>query len=124
MGATPARIGFVRQEFRRAIAESPAIATRHGALARRDEEPLETFFDDPADAQAIADARQDLLGAERRRFGVTVKGLEEALGLSLASGTVPQANYVDPARGVDRDVLVAEIAFDFASQKASLVVWG
>lgn len=124
MSATPARIGFVMQPFRRAVAETAEMASRHGRLARRNEEPLETFFDDPADAEAMAEARQELLGTERRKFGVTVKGLEEALDLPMAGPEVPQARYVDALRGVDRDVLVAEIGFDFAAQRAMIVVWG
>ena len=124
MAATPARIGFVLQPFRIATAETPAVATRHGTLARRDEEPVETFFDEPGDAQALADARQALLAQERRRFGVTVMGLEEALSLPVAGPTLPQVRYVDPDRAIDRASLVAHVGFDFAAQRASFTVWG
>lgn len=124
MPATPARIGFVLQAFRRATAETPGVTERHGSLARRDIEPQETFFDLAADALVIAEQRQELLSKERRRFAVTVRGLEQALGLPLAGPDLPQARYIDELRGVDRNVMVAEIGFDFGKQTASLVVWG
>lgn len=124
MGATPARIGFVLQGVRAATAEAPEIAARHGKLARRDEVPVETFFDSLEDAEAIATARQALMGTERRRFEVTVKGLEEALALSTSGPAIPQARYVDPDHAVDIDALVAEVGFDFATQRSTFVVWG
>ena len=97
---------------------------RHGALARKDTEPQETFFDNLADAQVIADARQALLSPERRRFGVTVKGLDAALDMDIAGPVLPVGSFNDLNRGVAIDVVVAEIGFDFAAQKATTVVWG
>lgn len=124
MPATPARIGFVMQDVRRAISETPEVFTRHGTLARRDEYPVETFFDDLDDAQAIADARQNLLSAERRKFAVSAKGLDQALALTTEGPALPQAVYVDELRGIERDVLIAEVGFDFGAQRATFVVWG
>ena len=112
------------QQYRRAVVDGSAIATRHGKLARRDEEPRESFFDDPVDAELMAAARQDLLGAERRRFDVTVKGLEESLALAAAGPALPQAQFVDELRGTDLDTAVAEIGFDFATQRSTQIVWG
>jgi hypothetical protein len=124
MPATADRIGFVLQAFRRATAETPGVLERHGALARKDIEPQETFFDDPDDALVIAQARQDLLSVERRRFAVTVRGLDEALELPLDGPDLPQARYIDELRQIDRDVMVAQVDFDFAGQTATLSVWG
>lgn len=54
MTATPSTIGFIGQQFRQAIAETVATKGKHGSLARESENPVETFFDDVADAQVIA----------------------------------------------------------------------
>lgn len=124
MSATPARIGFVMQAVRVATAETPEMAERYGQLARRDDEPVESFFDDPAHAQLMAEARQTLFGTERRRFNATARGLEQALALDAAGPALPEASYVDEQRAIDRAVVVAEIGFDFAKQQASFVVWG
>ena len=61
MPATPARIGFITQEFRLAVAQDLSVKTRHGNQARKTEEPMPTFFDSADDAQVVAAARQALL---------------------------------------------------------------
>lgn len=124
MTATPERIGFVMQPVRRSVAADAGVAAVHGDLARRDDEPVETFFDSTEDADVVAEERLALLSAERRRFAVRVNGLDTALAMSAAGPSLPQAHFADELRGVDRDVLVAEIGFDFASQQATFVVWG
>lgn len=124
MPATPSRIGFITQEYRRATSETAAAATRHGKLARESEDPIETFFDDVEDAQVMADARQTLLSSERRRFAPRVVGMDEALALTYLSGTIPLGHYTDTERSADMSVLVAEIGFDFARQQCEFTVWG
>ena len=123
MPATPARIGFIQQQFRRAVSETPAIKTRYGALARESEDPVATYFDSEADAQVIADARQALLGTERRRFKVVTKDVGEVLALSF-TGDIPVARYVDPDRDVDRGMLISEIVVDLGKNSATLTLWG
>lgn len=123
MPATPARIGFIQEEFRRAVAETPAMRTRYGALARESEDPVETYFDSEADAQVIADARQALLGVERRRFKVQTKGIEEILALPF-TGDVPTAQYTDADRAMDRKMLISEILVDLGKSTATLTLWG
>lgn len=123
MPATPARIGFVQQEFRRAVAETPDVKTRYGSLARESEDPVETFFDSELDAQAVADERQALLSPERRRFRADLTGAAEVLDLDY-SQAVPVARYVDAERDCDRPVLVSEIVIDLGKQSASLTLWG
>jgi hypothetical protein len=124
MVATPTRIGFVMEEWRRATATTPAVKERHGELARETEDPIEAYFDNVADAQAIADARQALLSPERRRFNVATVGLEHGLALNYLDGVIPNGHYVDTAKAADMDVLVAEVGFDFEKQRTSLRVWG
>ena len=123
MPATAARIGFIQQQFRRAVAETPAIKARYGALARESEDPVETFFDSEADAQVIADARQALLGTERRRFRVVVRDAGELLDLPLA-GDVLVVRYVDADRDADRPMLLSELVIDLGKQAANLTLWG
>lgn len=123
MPATPARIGFIQEEFRRAIAETAEMRTRYGTLARESDDPVGTFFDHEADAQIIADARQDLLGTERRRFRAQVKGVAEVLALQF-DGDVPVANFVDTDRRLDRPMLVSEIVVDLGKNTATLTLWG
>lgn len=123
MPATVARIGFISEEFRRVKAETSAIKTRYGDLARESEDPVETWFDSEADAQVIATARQTLLGTERRRFQMKVQGLDEVLSLALG-GDVPLAHYVDTDRAVGKNMLLSEIVVDLGRGSATLAVWG
>jgi len=124
MPASPSRIGFVMEPVRRAVSETAAVTERHGSLARRDDEPVETFFDSVADAHTMADARQALLSPERRRFSVTVAGLDAALELDIAGPELPVGSWNDPDKSLARDVAVSGVGFDFGAQKAALVVWG
>lgn len=50
MVATPARIGFVIEPYRRATAETQIVADRYGNLARETDDPHETWFASLADA--------------------------------------------------------------------------
>lgn len=123
MPATPSRIGFVQSEFRRVIATTTSATTRHGALARESEDPIETFFDSETDAQAVASERQAMLSPDRRRFRVNLATIEEAAALTYV-GAVPNARYVDDERQADRKVIVCDITLDFDKQQAVLSLWG
>lgn len=124
MPATPARIGFITNQFRRATAETPTVKVRYGDLARYSEDPIPTFFDSVADAQIVADARQALLSPERRRFTCIASGLDEALDVDLTTGAIPLVQYVDSEREADSPMLVAEIGYDFARQTSTFTIWG
>lgn len=125
MPATPARIGFVLEPWRRAAAEDATALTRHGTLARESDDPVETFFHDVDDAQDAADERLALVSPERRRFMCEANGLEEALALDLESGVIPTAEFTDPRFAAsDKPVLLAEIGFDFEKQVAAFMLWG
>lgn len=123
MVATATRIGFIQTEFRKATAESDTAFARYGSLARESDDPVETFFDDVADAQTMADERLALLSQERRRFRVQVNGVAEALALDLSAG-IPVARYIDSERDCDRNMLVSEIVFDFAKDTTTMTLWG
>lgn len=123
MPATSARIGFIQSEFRKVVSTTTAAQTRHGTLARKSEDPIETFFDNTADAQVVSDARQALLSAERRRFRVSVTGIDEVLALNYL-GAVPLGRYKDTERAANMPVLISEIAIDLGKHGAELGVWG
>lgn len=123
MVATPARIGFVIEPYRRATSETPAVATRHGNLARETDDPLETYFASLVDAQSRADARQALLSPDRRRFSVPVVDVDFALGL-LDADQITTARFIDEERGVDMPVIITEVVIDAEGGSAQLKVWG
>lgn len=123
MAATAARIGFIMSEYRRVVATTQTIKDRYGALARESEDPIPTFFDSPADAQNVANARQALLDKERRRFRAATKDVSQTIDLDLMSG-IPVATYVDPERDVNRAMLVSEMTFDLGKDTTMMTVWG
>jgi hypothetical protein len=122
--ATPARIGFIIEEWRRATSITTETQTRFGSLARKSDDPVETYFDDADDAKTVADARQTLLSPERRRFTVSAIGLDEALALPYTAGTLPVVRYRDAERDADMPALTGRIVFDFQRQRAEFLVWG
>ena len=123
MPATASRIGFIMQQYRRAAAFSAPVKERYGSLARQTEDPVETFFDSVDDAQRVANARQSLMGGDRRRFNVQVNSLGEVLALNYI-GTVPVLPYVDPERQCAFPAVVCEIVYNFGRQSASMTIWG
>jgi hypothetical protein len=123
MPATPARIGFITQEFRRSAVENPAVKTRHGSKARKSDDPVVTYFDSAANALTVATTRQALLGGERRRFRSVIGGASVGFGLSYV-GAVPEVRYVDAERGADQSALVAEIVIDLNRDTSTLMLWG
>lgn len=124
MPATASTIGFCTAETRIATAgPDSGVVSRHGAAARFTSEPIETFFDDLDDVDAVANERLDLLKADRRRFQVTVA--DAASGLALAPSPVtPTVTFIDTERDADLPALVAEFGIDFETDASVLVVWG
>lgn len=129
MPATPERIAFITQTFRKAISgPDSAIAAAFGDLARETEadEPVETFFDSVADAQAMANARLTLMKADRGRFDVDLAG---APGIAFArsldySQVTPCGTVIDPDRDINRAAAVAQIRLDLRTGRAGLLMWG
>jgi len=123
MSATPSRIGFVIEPYRRAISVTAGVKDKHGNLARQSADPVESWFADLASAQSRADARQTLLSPERRRFQVVtrdVEGLDDLLGATDCF----TAQMVDVERGINAEVIVTDMTIDLATQLASFTVWG
>lgn len=124
MPATPARIGFITEEFRRATSgPDSAVVTRYGALARDTKEPIETFFDSTTDAQVLADERLALLKATRRLLALAVPDVSTGLGIAYQP-TVPTAAVIDDERAYSADALIVSIEVDTASNVTNLLTWG
>lgn len=123
MTATVARQAFVQQQFRNAVSTTAAVQTKYGEMARKSDDPVETWFDHVSDAQTMADARQALLSGDRRRFDVGVIGLSEALALTY-TGAAPLCSYIDSERAASMTAIVCSITIDFGKQQAQFGVWG
>lgn len=123
MTATPARIGFVIEPYRRAMSETPSVAARYGNLARESADPLETNFATVADAQIRADQRQELLSPDRRRFSMALLDVDTALDL-LDSEEIVTARLIDPERGIDGRYIITDIVVDTEAHIATAKVWG
>lgn len=124
MTATPARIGFILEEFRTAKAETPSVKNAYGEKARESDDPVETYFDHVADAQSVADERQLILSRSTRRFTVTASTIKEALAINDAPNALPVADYTDPDRDAYRRMLVCEVGYDFYTQNSQFQIWG
>ncbi|RXR28975.1 hypothetical protein [Sphingobium fluviale] len=124
MPATASRIGFITQEYRTVTAgPDSTVDTKYGNLARNTDEPLPTFFDSIADAQAICTARHTLLKADRRRFTQQISGESFALGLAYQQ-TTPTVTVIDTERSANLPAAVVEIAVDFESETSTVTTWG
>ncbi|MGF7152598.1 hypothetical protein [Novosphingobium gossypii] len=123
MTATPARIGFVIEPYRRAVTETLAVTARHGNLARETADPLESYFATVLDAQERADQRQDLLSPDRRRFSMAILDVDTALDL-LDSEEIVTARLIDPERGIDGRYIITDVVVDTEANVATAKVWG
>ncbi|PZU59846.1 MAG: hypothetical protein DI547_05050 [Sphingobium sp.] len=124
MPATPARIGFIIQEYRVSRSGPDAdVVLKYGDRARDVDEPIETFFDSEADVQALCDQRLTLLKADRRRFQQTVVGEATALGMDV-SQTTPTIQVIDEERLADFPAAVVELGVDFEKGQSILTTWG
>lgn len=123
MPATPARIGFITNEFRR-VSNGPdaGVVAKYGEAARRTE-VVETFFEAQADAQAMCDARRSFLGADRRRLSQTISGEQTGIGLNYTL-TTPAVTVIDDRREANHTALVSSIEIDFENETTTLETWG
>ncbi|HUD28943.1 MAG TPA: hypothetical protein VMQ93_08740 [Novosphingobium sp.] len=129
MTATPTRIGFVIEPYRRAVSQTPAVATRHGNLARESADPIDSYFASVAVAQVRADERQALLSPDRRLFSAITPDVEAMLPLldvddEENDGALPTVRYIDTERGIDMSAIVAEVVIDTEAHAATIKFWG
>lgn len=125
MTATPARIGFITNEYRLATAGPDAtVAARYGLAARDTPDPIDTFFVNQADALAMATERLTLLKADRRRFSADAAGIQALPDDLPPYPNTPTAQVIDEVLDADRAAAVAEIGIDFDKDTTTLVCWG
>lgn len=122
MPATPARIGFILEEYRIAKSEDASTLATYGEAARRTD-LIPTFFENQSDAQAMCDERRALLAADRRWFQQTVSGTETGLALDYTL-VPPVVNVIDDERAANHNALVSEIGFDFVDNVSVIESWG
>ena len=124
MPATPSRIGFITQEFRVATAgPDTAVQALYGKAARDTVEPLESFFDSVADAQAMADERLALLSVTRSLVTVQIQGIATAADLD-PSLTLPTVTIIDDEQSRNSAALVYGVSIDMKTERSTLETWG
>ena len=124
MPATPSRIGFITQAFRVSTAgPNTAVETLYGNAARDTTEPLETFFDDAADAQAMADERLTLLSAKRSLVTASLDGIDNAAAFDRRQA-VPTVRVIDDEQNRNSLALVVGITIDLQNDRTTLETWG
>lgn len=124
MPATPSRIGFITQPFR--IARSgpnTTVEALYGNAARDTPEPLETFFDDVADAQAMADERMALLSVQRSLVRVSIDTAEVGAMIDPANG-LPTVRIIDDEQDRNSLGVIVAVGVDQATGRTNLEVWG
>lgn len=124
MPATPSRIGFIKEQYRRVISgPNTTIDARYGKRARDTITPIETFFDNEADAQACADERLSLLSAECRLITNEIDGTEIGRALTFNTAT-PAANRAFDEMLLDDTAAIVAVTVDFEASKTVLTTWG
>lgn len=124
MPATPSRIGFITQEFRVATAgPDTTVAALYGNAARDTTEPLESFFDDVADAQAMADERLALLSAKRSLVTVQLDTIDQVAALDRQTA-LPTVRIIDDEQNRNSPALIVGFAIDMNNRRATLETWG
>jgi hypothetical protein len=154
MPATPSRIGFITQQFRIATAgPDSAVEALYGNAARDTPEPLESFFDDVADAEVLATERLDLLKVRRNLVTVSIDDaeigalladsvsvsqrmlletdgfllLEDGSFLLLDPGgelALSTVRIIDDEQDRNSLALVVGVAIDMARGRTTLETWG
>jgi hypothetical protein len=126
MPATAARIAYVTEAARSVVWTDTGVKTSYGKAARDTlAQPIETFFDDVADAQVIADERGAILGAHARRFTVTTTGLLDFITALPLTPTLPGVHLDDTEKVVDMDCVITGVtSLDYETEKSAVPLWG
>jgi hypothetical protein len=124
MSATAARAEYIKAGFRTVDAgPDSSVLAKYADAARKTTEPVPTFFEIEADAQAICDERMALLSNDMRRFNHSIAG--ENIGLDLDySQSTPKIDVIDVRRDANHQAVAAEITIDFSKQQTSITTWG
>ncbi|EQA97266.1 hypothetical protein [Sphingobium sp. HDIP04] len=124
MPASASRIGFITQAVRNATAgPDGTVIAKYGDQARDTEEPLECFFDNVEDAEAVAAERLALLSPDRRRFVTEISGTGTGESLDF-NMTAPTARIIDSEKSADLPAIVVELGIDYETDRSVLTTWG
>jgi hypothetical protein len=124
MPATPARIGFITQEYRVATAgPNTAVRALYGNKARTADQPIETFFDTVADAQAMANERLALLEVQRSILTVAIDQIDPATALD-PSLLLPTVRVIDTEQDRNLQALVVGFSIDMNTDRSVFETWG
>jgi hypothetical protein len=122
--ATPSRIGFITNQFRVVTAgPNASVAALYGSAARETTEPVESFFDDPADAQVMANERLSLLEAQRSLVPVSIDQIEPAADLSVST-SLPTVRIIDDEQNRNSPALIVGFTIDMNTERSALETWG
>jgi len=110
----PSGVALETQELAALLADYPNARDGLG-------QPARAFWDSPADAAAVLAERFALLSAQRRRFRLTVDGVETGL---LPGGTTPTVAFRAPELAADLACLVARLRFDLEAETTELELYG
>ena len=116
MPATPARIAFVRQEFRSYVWSDAGVQTLYGKVARdTGDQPIDTWFDDMT----------ALLGRHARAFRTKVDELVDLDGAFAMTQALPGAQMVDGELFANLACAVVSIeSYDTGAEQTTLATWG
>jgi len=124
MPALPSRIGFITQEFRIATAgPNTAVEALYGNAARDTPDPLESFFDDVDDAQAMADERLALLEVQRSLVTASIQGVDTGVAID-PSLSLPTVRIIDDEQDRNSPALVVGLTIDMGKETTTLETWG
>lgn len=123
MPATPVRIGFILNEYRRSVGQDEDVKAKFGSLARQSEDPIPTYFTVEDDGDTIAAERLELLSATRRRFRAVITDTENMIDVDMTEAA-PVVRYVDPRRSADMTAIIAEVSIDLGRNTTTAILWG
>jgi len=124
MPATPSRIGFITRPFRIATSGPDAtVEALYGNAARDTEEPLESFFDDVADAEIMADERMSLLGAQRNLVTVSIDQVGAVAELDITTA-LPTVRVIDDEQDRNSPAITVGLTIDMNTERSTLETWG
>lgn len=120
MPATGADIAAAMRDVVTEQWSDSAIAARYPSSRDGLANPANGYFDDPADAQTVINARGALIGTERRRFSVLVSDL---LWLDPTTG-IPTVALVDSEQAANGNFLVSRLEIDLEAETTTLELFG
>ncbi|HBK92543.1 MAG TPA: hypothetical protein DDZ68_12825 [Parvularcula sp.] len=123
--ATPQRIRQITRDNVVVRATDPAVRSLHPRARPVDTvDPFETFYDDPADAQAILDERFALLKVKARHAAVEIDDDIDVGGSLSISPTLPSLIARDDVAGINFTGRLRGSAINGATDRMAVEIYG